>query len=178
MVDRWTENTTERDRVEAIARTLTQPRTAEWIADQSEVEVEAAQEHLNDLATCGILLLTANGKYITDSTRLYFEHLRELILSNSKEQLRNELESIDDQVGAWRSRYDVSSRAVLRDSLSGDLDSEEIHERRWVIRHWETSLHSQKMIQTALLMHDEIRSLAESIPGTNPIQIRGDTENE
>lgn len=172
MVDRWIEVTTERERVVSIAKTLTEPRTAEWVADEAEVELKIAKEHLEILNECGVLLTTDNGKYIPDPTRLYFEQLRELIISNSKAELRSELEAIEDVVDSWKTRYNVESPGKLEASLSDNLDSGEIRECKWVVRHWKSTLHSRELIQTALMLYDDVRSLAEDIPGTTIIKER------
>lgn len=174
MVDRWTEVTTERERVESIARTLTEPQSAEWVADRAEVELETAKEHLEILTEYGVLLITDNGEYIPDPTWLYFEQLRELIISNSKAELRSELEAIEDAINGWETRYNVESRDGLEASFSDDLDPEEIRERKWVIRHWGSTLNSREMIQTALMLYDEVRSLAENTPGTTLVKEEND----
>lgn len=166
MVDRWIEITTERERVESIARTLTEPKTVEWVADQVKVEPESAEVHLENLTEYGFLLTTDNGKFIPDPTWLYFDQLRELILSNSKEDLRSEVESIDDAVDSWQTEYGVTTPDELEASLSDDLDLEDIQERKWVSRQWDSSLHARELIRTALVLYDEVHSLAENVPDT------------
>jgi hypothetical protein len=133
MVDSWTESTTARERVETIATTLSEPRTTNWIADQAEVKWDTAKRHLDDLAESGVLLVTESGKYVPDPTRAYFDHLRELILGNDREELRGELEAIADRIEEWQTTYDVQSPAELEATLADDCPADEIRERR-VIR--------------------------------------------
>jgi hypothetical protein len=164
MVDSWTDSMTARERVETIATTLADPRTANWVAEQANVTWDTAKKHLDDLADSGVLLVTGDGKYVPDPTRAYFDHLRELILTNDKAELRGELEAIADRIEAWKVRYDVDSPEDLEATLADDLPAEEIRDRRQALRRWENSLRSRDAIQRALQLYDDIHSLTDGIP--------------
>lgn len=165
MVDPWTDSMTARERVETIATTLSRPRTANWVAEQADVEWDTAKRHLDDLVESGVLLVTDDEKYVPDPTRAYFDRLRELILTNDKEELRGELEAIADRIEAWKTTYDVTSPEELEATLADDLPPEEIRERRKALRRWENSLRSRGRIQTALRLYDDVRSLSDDVPG-------------
>ena len=165
MVDSWTDSTTARERVETIATTLSEPRTTNWIAEQAEVTWDTAKKHLDDLAESGSLLVTDGGEYVPDPTRAYFDHLRELILANDREELRGELEAIADRIEEWQTTYDVASPDELEASLADDRPSAEIQERRRVLRRWENSRESRDTIRTALQLYDDVESLTEGVPG-------------
>lgn len=164
MVESWTESMTARERVETIATTLSEPRTANWIAEQADVKWDTAKKHLEDLAESGVLLVTADDTYVPDPTRAYFDHLRELILENDREELRAELEAIADRIEDWKTTYEVSSPEALEETLADDLPAEEIRERRQALRRWENSVRSRDTIQTALHLYDDIQSLTDDVP--------------
>lgn len=166
MVDSWTDSMTARERVETIATTLSEPRTANWIADQAEVKWDTAKKHLDDLAESGVLLVTEAGTYTPDPTRAYFDHLRELILTNDRAELRDELEAIADRIDDWKTTYDVDSPADLEATLANDLPADEIRDRRHALRRWEHSCRSRDAIQTALQLYDDIQTLTDEIPAT------------
>jgi predicted ArsR family transcriptional regulator len=69
MVESWTGSMPARDRVEPIATTLSDPRTANWIADQVDVRWDMAKTHLGDLTESGVLLVTEKDTYTPDPTR-------------------------------------------------------------------------------------------------------------
>lgn len=165
MVDPWTDSMTARERVETIATTLSQPRTANWVAGQADVEWDTAKRHLDDLVESGVLLVTDDGKYVPDPTRAYFDRLRELILTNDKEELRGELEAIADRIEEWKTTYEVTSPEELEATLADDLPPAEIRERRKALRRWENSLRSRGRIQTALRLYDDVQSLSDDVPG-------------
>lgn len=164
MVESWTESMTARERVETIATTLSDPRTANWIAEQADVKWDTAKKHLEDLAESGVLLVTVDDTYVPDPTRAYFDHLRELILENDREELRAELEAIADRIEDWKTTYEVSSTEELEETLADDLPADEIRERRQVLRRWENSVRSRDTIQTALHLYDDIQSLTDDAP--------------
>ena len=165
MVDSWTDSMTARERVETIATTLSEPRTANWVADQAEVQWDTAKKHLDDLAESGELLITDDGKYVPDPTRAYFDHLRDLILTNDKEELRDELAAIADRIEEWKTTYDVSTPEELEATLADDRPPEEIRERRTALRRWENGLRSRETIRMALRLYDDVQSLSDDVPG-------------
>lgn len=164
MVESWTESTTARERVETIATTLSEPRTANWVAEQADVTWDTAKKHLDDLADSGVLLVTGEETYVPDPTRAYFDHLRDLILTNDKRELRGELETIADRIETWKSTYDVDSPEALEATLADDLTADEIGERRQALRRWENSLRSRDVIRTALDLYDDVQSLTDDVP--------------
>lgn len=170
MVESWTDSMTARERVETIASTLTQPRTANWVAEQADVKWDTAKKHLENLVESGTLLVTADDKYVPDPTRAYFDHLRELILTNDKAELRGELESIAERIMEWRAEYDVESVEELETSLATDLEPDEVRERRQVLRQWENSRESRETIETALRLYDDVQSLKNDVPGNPRIE--------
>jgi len=164
MVESWTESTTARERVETIATTLSEPRTANWVAEQAEVTWDTAKTHLDDLVDSGVLLTTDDERYVPDPTRAYFDHLRELILTNDREGLRAELEAIAERIETWQTTYDVESPDELEASLADERSHDEVADRRQALRRWETAVRSRETIRTALLLYDDVRSLTDDVP--------------
>lgn len=136
MVEPWTETMTARERVETIATTLSTPRTTNWVAEEADVKWDTAKKHLDDLTDSGILLRTEDNQYVPDPSRVYLDHLRDLILTNDQEQLRGELEAIAERIDDWRATYDVESIEDLEATLAEDLAPDQIRERRRVLRQW------------------------------------------
>lgn len=165
MVDQWTDSMTARERVETIATTLSTPRTTNWIADQADVKWDTAKRHLESLVESGVLLVTEDDRYVPDPTRAYFDHLRELILTNDRAELRDELEAIAKRIETWKTTYDVDSPADLESTLAAELPPEEVRDRRRALRRWENSLQSRETIRTALGLYDDIQSLRDDVPG-------------
>lgn len=165
MVEAWTDAATARERVETIATTLSRPRTANWVAEQADVEWDTAKKYLEGLVASGELLVDEDDRYVPDPTRAYFDRLRELVLANDKSELRGELEAIADRIEGWKTAYDVSSPDELEQTLADDLPPEEIRERRRTLRRWESSLRSRETIRTALGLYDEVQMLRDDVPG-------------
>lgn len=163
MVDSWTDSMTARERVESIATTLSEPRTANWVAEQAEVKWDTAKKHLEDLADSSLLLVTEDGKYVPDPTRAYFDQLRDLILTNDREELRAELEAIAERIDDWQATYDVASPEELEATLADELSPEDVTERRRALRRWEHSIRSRETIRTALHLYDDVESLTGDI---------------
>jgi len=156
MVESWTETTSAKDRVETIATTLTEPRTANWVAEQAEVKWDTAEKYLTTLVERGELLQTDDGAYYPDPTHAYFRQLRTLLVENEKAELRDELEAIASEIDGWREEYDVDSPAELEATLGEDLAAEEVRTRREVLRHWEENQQYRSLFTQALSMYDDV----------------------
>ena len=160
MVDSWTETMTARERVTTIAETLSEPRNPNWVAEQADVKWDTAKKYLEEMADQGTLLKTEDERYYPDPARAYFDHIRELIVENDKDELRGELEIIATEIEDWQTEYDVESLDELEDSLGDEsLSASEVRERRRVARQWEENKQYRDLFTTALSLYDEVMSL-------------------
>ncbi|MFB9823702.1 DUF7342 family protein [Halobaculum roseum] len=109
-VQSWTESMSARDRIRAVAETLRELRSVNWISEQADAAWSTTNEELQDLVDQGQLRRVDAGettRYQPDYTRLLFEEIRTLIEENTREELRNELAAITQETEEWRSTYDV-----------------------------------------------------------------------
>jgi len=71
-----------RDRIRAVAETLHEPRSVNWISEQADAAWSTTNEELQDLVDQGQLRRVEAGettRYQPDYTRLLFEEIRTLI---------------------------------------------------------------------------------------------------
>ena len=164
-VQSWTESMSARDRIRAVAETLREPRSVNWISEQADTAWSTTNEELQDLVDQGQLRLVEAGettRYQPDYTRLLFEEIRTLIEENTREELRNELVAITEEIEAWQATYDVETWEELEQSLAdGDLASAELRERRDVITRWEENLEDRQLIKHALALYSDVEDARE-----------------
>jgi len=109
-----------RDRIRAVAETLREPRSVNWISEQADAAWSTTNEELQTLADQGQLRRVASGettRYQPDYTRQLFEEIRTLIEENTREELRNELAAITEEIevaGDLRYRDVGGARTVAR----------------------------------------------------------------
>lgn len=114
----WKENTTALDRVRSVVLAVSEPRPAEYIAEEAAVSVETARNHLESLVELAVVL-----EHNTDNQSLYspdplytqFQTLHTLVDAHDRDgliELRDELQA---QIDAWRDEYGVDSPDTLRD---------------------------------------------------------------
>ncbi|WP_120243316.1 DUF7342 family protein [Halopiger aswanensis] len=103
-VDSWKEHTSAFDRVQSIATTVTQPRSAAYIADEAYVEEATAREHLDQLVDLGVLRRTHEEEtwYAPDPLYTRMLSLRDLLdaydqdgLANLQTEMRSKLEELE-----------------------------------------------------------------------------------
>jgi hypothetical protein len=103
-------------------------------------------------------------RYQPDYTRLLFEAIRTLIAENTREELRNELAAITEEIEEWQATYDVETWEDLEQSLAdGDLASDELRDRRDVITRWEANLEDRRLIKHALVLYSDVEAAREQM---------------
>ncbi len=156
-----------RDRIRAIAETLREPRSINWISEQADTAWSTTKEELQTLVEQGQLRRVETGKntrYQPDYTRLLFEEIRTLIAENTREELRCELAAITGEIEKWQATYYVETWEELEQSLAdGDLASDELRERRDVIGFWRENEEDRRLIKHALELYSDVEAAREQM---------------
>lgn len=167
-VQSWSETTSARERVRAVARTLSEPRSTQWISEQASVGWGTADSELSNLTERGDLeRVEREGTtwYVPNRTRLLFEKIERLVEENTKTQLREELAAIAEEIEGWKERYGVESRAELERSLSdAELSSEEIRERSDDLQFWQENEETRELLGYVLDLYDAIEETKTPSP--------------
>ena len=166
-VDSWTATMSARERVRAVADTLSEPRSTNWISEQAEAAWSTANDELQDLVSQGRLRRIEAGEstlYQPDYTRLLFEEIRTLIEDHSREELRGELTAIAEEIEEWQSSYGVETWKELEGSLAdSELSSAEIRDRREVIAFWQETEGDRQLLKHALELYSDVESAREQM---------------
>jgi len=154
-----------RDRIRAVAETLREPRSVNWISEQADAAWSTTNEELQDLVDQGQLRRVEAGettRYQPDYTRLLFEEIRTLIEANTREELRSNWprsprrSRSGRQPSMSRRGRSSNSRSPTATSTSSDL-----HERRDVITRWEENLEDRRLIKHALALYSDVEAARE-----------------
>lgn len=158
MSDTWVENTSAFDRVKSVVLTLSEPRTAGWIAEESHVSENTARSHLTRLADLGVLSTTSTPDgtgYVPDPIYTRSRDLRELVDANSEEELAEAAVDLQGQLDEFRDRYDVDTPSALRASVAGeDVDAATARTRLSDASDWEYARFRLSLIREALEHYD------------------------
>lgn len=153
--DEWAERLSAAERVRAVAETVSEPRTANWIAEEAEVAHGTATKYLEQLVEDGRLVAETAGdqtSYRPDPVGQYLVEMRELYEQHGPDELAASLEGMNDEIRGWREEYGVESPNELRASI-GDAD-ETGGERRRIAREWERLAYRRRLVEDALRLHD------------------------
>lgn len=154
MNDTWAEQTSAFDRVKGVALTLTEPRTASWIAGESNVSENTARNHLDQLADLGVLTTTSTFEgmgYLLDPIYTRSQDIRELVQARSEDELAERAVELQVDHDSFRDRFDVDSPTALRASLpDANLDADSARIRLSAASDWEYVLYQLSLIRDAL----------------------------
>jgi Mn-dependent DtxR family transcriptional regulator len=153
----WTDSLSAAERVEAVALTVSEPRTANWIAAEAEVAHETATKYLKRLTDDRKLRADTRGQrttYEPDSIGQYLIEMRELYEEHSPDELAASLEQTNEQIRTWKAAYDVDTPNELRASLGRTEDATDERERRQVARDWDHLETRRRLVEDALRLYD------------------------
>jgi predicted transcriptional regulator len=141
--------TTGEDRVRMVARQLSEPRTANWIASEAEWSHEPTKRVLERLVDDTVLRRDESGTHITYSPDYRQQALQEAMQLRDSEhtvdELTTRLAEMKTQIRDWKDEFEVNSPNQLRATLAtAELNREEEDRRRNIARDWE---HLQRRIQ-------------------------------
>jgi len=157
----WAEELSAAERVEAVALTVSEPRTANWIATEAEVAHETATKYLKRLVDDSKLRAETHGQqtaYAPDPVGQYLIEMRELYENHSPDDLATSLEEMNGQIRTWKAEYDVETPNGLRASLSRAADREDERTRRQAAREWEHLQTRRRLVEDALRLYDRFPS--------------------
>lgn len=170
MIDRglesWTDGLSARERVRDVATTLTRPCSVEWIREEAQVSSrQTTREVLVTLAEFGRVHEVedddGNTKYVPNYQLRYFDQVTELINNHSRSELREQIAAIRKGIDEWKIEFDVESRDALESTLSDDgLSGADVRERNAALRQWERYEDNMRLLEHALGLYDDIRSLS------------------
>jgi len=145
------------ERVRAAARTLRTPRTASWVADETEVSVKTAQKYLDQLVEDTVLRRITQGdqtRYCVDQLMATYREVASLQREHDREELTAGLESMRSEITGWQEIYDVETPGELRGSIADLDDPDEIEQRREIASEWEQLADRIPIVRAALNEYD------------------------
>lgn len=145
------------ERVRTAARTLREPRTASWVAEETDVSVKTAQKYLDQLVEDNVLRKLQQGEqtlYRIDQLMATYREVATLQREHDREELTATLESMRTQIIDWRDTYGVDTPSQLRASIA-DLDErDEINRRQEIASEWEHIADRLSVVRAALNEYD------------------------
>lgn len=97
--------------------------------------------------------------YQPDHTQLLFDEIRTIIEEHTREELRDGLGAITEEVEEWQETYDVETWEELEGTLAdGELSSADIRERRDVITFWQENEEDRQLIKHALELYSDVET--------------------
>lgn len=95
----WEDVTSDGERVHNVVRTLSQPRSASWIADTALVSIETARKHLSELADVGVVEIVDDGGEMTYAPNPAYEReqeVRRLVEEHDRDDLARLRQELSD----------------------------------------------------------------------------------
>lgn len=152
-VEAWKKHTSAFDRVQAIASTVSQPRSASYIADEAHVAENTARNHLERLVDLNVLLKSEqNGitLYSPDPLHTRLQTLRELLDQHDRDELIQLKADLQSQINEWRDEYGVDSPEDLR-ARAADTDTVvQTREFRTTASDWELAVYRLSILEDAI----------------------------
>jgi hypothetical protein len=151
------ESMTRGERIRAAARTLRTPRTASWVAEETDTSVKTAQKYLDQLVADTVLRKIERGEqtlYCVDQLMATYREIATLQREHDREDLTDSLESMRSKISDWKAEYTVETPGELRGTIAELEDTDEIAARREIASEWEHLADRIPVIRAALSEYD------------------------
>lgn len=161
MTDTWEAQTSAFDRVKGVVLSLSAPRTAAWIAEESRVSENTARNHLRRLAGLGVLSTTSTPDgtgFLPDPIYTRSRDLRDLVEEHSEEELAELAVELQAEIDGFEERNDATSPSALRASVAdANLGAEEARRRLGDASDWEYARFRLSLVRDALEHYEAYR---------------------
>lgn len=145
------------ERVRAAARTLRSPRTATWVADETDVSVKTARKYLDQLVEDDVLRTVETDdrtRYCVDRLMATYREVAALQREHDREELTDALASMRVEIAGWKETYGVDAPGELRASIADLEEPDEIEARREAASEWEHLVDRIPIVRAALNEYD------------------------
>ncbi|SEH46601.1 hypothetical protein SAMN05192561_102178 [Halopenitus malekzadehii] len=165
-------HTTGEDRVRMVARQLSEPRTANWIAEEAGWSHEPTKRVLERLIDDGILHRDDDGAHTTYYPDYRRQAMQEAMRlrdgEHTVEELTDRLAEMNARIRSWQNEFDVDSPNQLRGTLADEtLETDEADRRREIAREWERLQRRIRIVGFAVREWDFLA------PTTEPAEANG-----
>lgn len=164
--------TTGKDRVRMVARQLSEPRTANWIASEADWSHEPTVRVLERLVDDGVLRRDDSGAHTT-----YYPDYRHQVLQEAMrlrdsdytvEEVTDRLTEMKTQTQDWKDEFALDSPNQLRATLADEeLDADEEERRREIAREWEHLTRRIRVVRFAIREWDFLAPGSDRAPASN-----------
>jgi len=149
-----------------VARQVSEPRTANWIASEADWSHEPTKRVLERLVDDGILHRDDTGApttYFPDYRRQSIkEAIRLRDSDHTVEDLTQRLTEMNAQIRGWKNEFDVESPNQLRGTIADQvLDVTEEDRRQEIAREWEQLQRRTEIVGFAIREWDVLAPATE-----------------
>lgn len=162
-VDAWKATESAFDRVRSVAVTLTEPRSADWVANQAAVAGNTARNHLERLVEMNVLEAVSDEgvtRYRPDPLYTRMRALRELLDERDQDDLIELRAELQEQVASWQNAYGVDSADDLRAQAATAETAEGTRTLRRTANDWEIVRYRLGLIEEAIDRYAEYAGTA------------------
>ena len=146
--------------------TLSDPRTAPWIAEEAAVSPNTARDHLRRLIDLGVVTATeidGTRHYYPDPLYSRLRDLRELLQETTIQELSEHAVDLKTDIAACQTEYGADSPDALRErAAADDVAAEHAAELVQVASDWELARYRLSLVQDAIENYDIWTSIPSS----------------
>ena len=152
-----TPSMTRGERVRAAARTLRTPRSASWVADETDTSTKTARKYLEQLVEDNVLRTVERGGqtlYCVDQLMATYREVATLQREHDRDELADRAESMQARISAWQTEYGVDTPGELMATVADIDDAEEADTRRETASEWAHLADRLPVVKAALKEYD------------------------
>ena len=152
-VEAWKEHTNAFDRVQSVARSVSEPKPVSHIAEEAHVAENTARGHLERLVELNVLLESESGGtrlYSPDPLHVRLQTLRELLEENNRDELIDLKADLQAEIEGLSDKYGVGTPDELRELAGESENAAETREIRKAASDLDLMLYRLSIIEDAI----------------------------
>ena len=157
-LEAWIEHTSAFDRVQSIARSVSEPKPVSYIAEEAHVAENTARNHLERLVELNVLLkskLGGTALYSPDPLHVRLQALRDLLDEHDRDGLIELKADLQVEIEELSEEYGVDSANALRKLAAESESAAETSEIRKAASDWELLLYRLSIVEDAIRDYEQ-----------------------
>lgn len=157
----WKEHQSAFDRVRSVAVTLSEPRSAGWVAEQAHVAGNTARDHLQRLVEMNVLQeVSRDGatEYRPDPLYTRMRALRDLLDERDRDDLITLRADLQERIETWQAEYDAESPNELRERAAHADTADETRDLRRTAGDWDIVRYRLRLVEDAIEHYSDYTS--------------------
>lgn len=151
--NQWKQYRSAFDQVRSIIATVSEPKSADWVAEQAHLTENTTRDHLQRLVEINVIQIIPGEtatQYVSDPLYTRIQALHDLLDGHDRDDLIELRGDLQERVEEWQTEYDSDSSSELRELAAHVDTAAETREIRRAANDWDIIEYRLELVEDAI----------------------------